>query len=81
MAIKKVSYPELRIGAEGDLVEMLQDFLQKTGSTTKINGKYSIGTVSAVKKFQKNNGLKITGVCDKATWDALIKAAKKTKKK
>jgi murein L,D-transpeptidase YcbB/YkuD len=28
--------------------------------------------LSAVKKFQKNHGLEVTGVVDKKTWDKLI---------
>ena len=70
---KKPSYPEVKFGAEGELVVQLQDLLSKHGSSIKISGKFNVGTLSAVKSFQKKNGLGITGVVNKKTWDALIK--------
>lgn len=71
-AIKKVTYPKIQRGAEGELVVQLQDFLVRHGSKVKIDGVFGIGTYTAVKAFQKHNGLKVTGVADSKTWDALI---------
>ncbi len=69
---KKVTYPNIQRGAEGELVVQLQDFLVRHGSKVKIDGIFGIGTYTAVKAFQKHNGLKVTGIADSKTWDALI---------
>lgn len=69
---KKITYPQIQRGAEGELVVQLQDFLVRHGSKVKIDGIFGIGTYTAVKAFQKHNGLKVTGVADSKTWDALI---------
>lgn len=47
-----------------------------TGSLT---GKYSTSTKSAVKAFQKKNGLKATGVVNKDTWKKLFSSKAKKK--
>ena len=70
---KKVTYPELKRGAEGELVIQLQDLLSKAGSKIKVSGVFGIGTYSAVKAFQKKNNLEVTGVVNKKTWDKLLK--------
>ena len=71
--VKKVTYPELKRGSEGELVMQVQDLLSKAGSKIKIDGVFGIGTYSAVKCFQKKNGLDVTGVVDKKTWTKLMK--------
>lgn len=70
MALRNIFEP-LKYGDEGKKVEEAQKLLQKDGSTIKINGIFTIGMKSAVKAFQKRNGLKITGVIDGRTWTAL----------
>lgn len=72
-AIKGKTYPELRIGSEGDLVTMMQDLLSKFGSSLKVDGKFTNGTKSALKAFQKKNGIEATGICGSKTWAALFK--------
>lgn len=68
----------LEYGDKGKDVEKAQQLLQKAGSTIKVTGEFSIGMKSAVKAFQKKNGLKITGIIDQKTWDKLnAKPAKK----
>lgn len=48
-----------------------QKMLATLGSTVQATGVYSIGTMSAVRSFQKKNGLDVTGIIDKKTWDRL----------
>lgn len=68
----------LELGDACPNVKKAQELLQKKGSTIKVTGRYTIGMVSAVKAFQKKNGLKVTGAIDQATWDKLNeKPAKK----
>ena len=68
----------LEFGDKNKDVEKAQQMLQKVGSTIKVTGEFTIGMTSAVKAFQKKNGLKVTGIIDKKTWDALVaKSAKK----
>lgn len=80
MAVTKV----MKYGATGEDVKTMQKALQKAGSTIKVTGEYTIGMVSAVKSFQKKNGLKVTGTIDaktKAKLDALLVPAKKPTRK
>ena len=80
MATTKV----MKYGATGEEVKTMQKALQKAGSTIKVTGEYTIGMVSAVKSFQKKNGLKVTGTIDaktKAKLDALLVPAKKPARK
>ena len=58
-------------GATGKEVERIQKILQKTGSTIKVNGKYTVGMMSAVRAFQKKNGLEATGKIDTKTMEKL----------
>ena len=69
----KVQYPDLKRGDSGDLVAQLQDFLSRKGSSVKVDGVFGAGTQSAVRAFQRKNGLKVTGVVDGKVWDFLIK--------
>lgn len=81
-------HPVLRKGDKGEAVAELQADLNALGVTDK-NGKAlaidsSFGglTESAVKNFQKSNGLKVDGICGAQTWgkiDALIKSGRKVK--
>ena len=75
--ITKVKYPVM--GNEGADVLKYQKLLQKTGSTIKLSKKFTIGMASAIKSFQKKVGLKVTGVIDAKTAEALanFKVAKK----
>lgn len=69
----KVQYPDLKRGDSGDLVAQLQDFLSRKGSSVKVDGVFGAGTQSAVRAFQRKNGLKVTGAVDGKVWDLLIK--------
>ncbi len=65
-------YRPLRVGAQGDAVKELQTRLMELGYYKgKISGNYLSGTQSAVRKFQENAGLPVTGAADPATQQAL----------
>lgn len=54
-------------------VERLQQALNKNGASLKVDGKWGRNTESALKSFQKDHGLKVTGRMDKATRGQLFK--------
>lgn len=63
-------------GKQGEAVEKLQKALKDLGFYTgKVDGDCGSGTVSAIKKFQKKNNLKQTGVAD-AAMQALLYSGK-----
>ncbi len=63
-------------GKEGEAVEKLQRVLKDLGFYSgKVDGDCGSGTVSAIKKFQKKNNLKQTGVAD-ADMQALLYSGK-----
>ena len=78
MAVKKTTKTTiaLGLGCKEPEVKKAQEMLAKTGSKIKISGVFTIGMVSAVKKFQKNHNLAVTGIINKKTWDALELATK-----
>lgn len=69
----------LKYGDQGKDVETAQKQLQKAGSSIQVTGSFTIGMVTAVKAWQKKNGLEATGIIDQKTWDKLTAkpAAKK----
>jgi len=63
-------------GKEGDAVKKLQQALKDLGFYSgKIDGDCGSGTVSAIKKFQKKNNLKSTGIADSAMQQLLFSGA------
>ena len=67
--------PTLRRGNKGAYVTLLQTKLFERGydlGSYGIDGDFGKATESAVKEFQKDNGLVSDGIVGKATWDALI---------
>jgi peptidoglycan hydrolase-like protein with peptidoglycan-binding domain len=48
-------------------VMAIQEALNKTGATLKVDGLMGKKTAAALKKFQKANSLKVTGKADEAT--------------
>lgn len=63
---------ELKRGARGSEVKALQEKLSINGySTNGVDGIYGAGTVQAVKAFQKDNKLKVTGIIDTHTKNAI----------
>lgn len=64
--------PTLRRGNKGEAVEELQALLNaKFGFDLEIDGDFGRATETAVKEFQKKNGLTADGVVGKKTWAAL----------
>lgn len=64
--------PELRVGSRGTSVSRLQNLLLAQGlSPGPIDGIYGAKTEAAVRFFQAQKGLAITGVVDVNTWNAL----------
>jgi len=58
----------LKYGSRGNAVTALQDFLQNQGFLkTKVDGRFGLATLSAVKAFQSANGLPIDGYFGKAS--------------
>ena len=58
------------------LQQMLRTVSQHTGDIDRLipNGIYDPQTQAAVSQFQRSHGLPVTGVVDRKTWDALVKA-------
>lgn len=54
-------YATLKMGDKGDAVMRMQQALSDLGYTLKVDGVYSRGTQSAVKAFQRDQGLKEDG--------------------
>lgn len=50
-----------------------QQWLRNEGSSIKVTGKFTIGMTTVLYKFQRDNGLELTGELDKATWKLLKK--------
>lgn len=69
----KVKHATLRRGAKGNDVYEMQQLLVKDGSTIAVDGIFGIGTLSAVKSFQKRHGLVVDGIVGPKTWAELLK--------
>lgn len=67
-------------GDSGEQVKKAQELLAKAGSSIKANGQFSIGMKTAVKNFQKKNGLAETGEIDAKTMKKLEEFDKPAKK-
>ena len=74
---KATTYSTLKKGKKGEAVKKLQTRLAELGylSSSKVNSSYSNTTVTAVKSFQKQAGLKQTGVADSTTQKKLYSSS------
>lgn len=63
----------LKSGAEGDDVKWLQTQLRKAGSNVAVTGKFNVGTLNAVKSYQKKNNLEVDGFVGPKTRASLQK--------
>lgn len=62
----------LKQGSKGGEVKEVQRRLKQWGYYTgSVDGIYGKGTIEAVKRFQKKNGLTADGICGRATYAAL----------
>ncbi len=70
----------LRIGASGDTVSALQEYLNAIAldngneSFIPVDGVYGAQTAAAVRAFQAQSGLAQTGEVNGATWEAIVSA-------
>lgn len=72
---QQTSYRPLQYGDQGEDVSTLQERLTELGYYTgKISGNFLDGTRAAVRRFQKDYGLKVTGIADGET-EAMIMSA------
>lgn len=67
------THTTLRRGSKGEEVRELQTLLAKDGSSLQIDGIFGIGTLSAVKSFQKKHNLVVDGIVGPKTWKELDK--------
>lgn len=79
MSGKKPKHPMLKKGARGDEVRYMQELLAKAGSGLTVDGVFGNGTLTAVKAFQRNHGLKDDGIVGPLTWAKLEEYADKEK--
>lgn len=54
----------IRSGMSGHDVKVLQDFLRRLGQRVSVDGEFGRGTITAVKRFEKSNGLDVDGAVD-----------------
>lgn len=73
-----LQYPGiLSLGSQGEEVRILQYFIAVLSEfnnfipTVNIDGIYGAATQNAVRAFQKNNGLAVTGRVDEQTWKSM----------
>ena len=65
---------DLKNGSKGEDVSTLQQALNKTGDTLKIDGIFGHLTEAAVKRFQAANNLTVDGIVGEHTAAALKKS-------
>lgn len=70
-----VSYPTIKQGSRGEVVTQLQMLLARDGSSLAVDGIFGNGTASAVRAFQKRNGLSVDGIVGPKTWAKLLEVA------
>ena len=71
----EVSVPVLRRGDKGERVRTLQRLLEGRGfgcGEKGVDGSFGKDTLAAVTAFQSAAGIAPSGICDKATWQALV---------
>ncbi len=67
-----LEHPTLRRGARGDLVVWAQAHLRGAGARLPVSGYFGRRTAAAVRDFQLEAGLPVSGRIDTATWQALL---------
>src|SRR4051794_17127081 len=68
-------WPLLKKGSKGDETLWMQEHLAAADPTTPTTGTFDAATDAAVRNFQAQRGLPITGTTDAATWQALLALA------
>jgi hypothetical protein len=62
-----------KVGSRGDLVVWAQQHLAGAGQPVGVDGAFGPGTANAVRAFQTDAGLPVTGTVDAATWPVLLR--------
>ena len=70
------SWREPKRGDEGELVKAAQLLLKSAAHSVTADGEFGDDTVTAVKAFQKAQGISKSGIVDKETWKKLFKTGK-----
>lgn len=72
LAADVLAAPLLKIGSEGHDVRILQQELKAAGYKIEaVTGVFDEATAEAVRRFQEDRGLPVTGTVDRATWHTL----------
>jgi len=75
LTAKSIGLP-LKLGMQGEAVKTLQTNLKRLGLYNgRVTGNFDSKTQLAVKAFQKQYKLSVTGVVDSKTWQALLKTS------
>jgi peptidoglycan hydrolase-like protein with peptidoglycan-binding domain len=61
----------LKKGMSGHDIKVLQDYLERAGFDTSVDGEYGTGTVKSVKQFETDQQVGVDGVVDAADIDLL----------
>lgn len=71
--LKVMKYKVVSADSRGDHVKMLQSSLTMLGyNVNGIDGHCGPGCISAIKKYQSDNGLSVDGSCGPATWEYIL---------
>ncbi len=68
------AYPTVRPGSRSDYVVWAKDHLRALAYTVTTSTRFDTTTARAVRAFQLDDGLPVTGVLDNDTWTALLAA-------
>lgn len=69
----KIAYSTISYGSSGSDVKKLQKMLNDNGYSLSVDGQFGSKTQSAVKDYQKKNGLSVDGIVGNKTWGMLNK--------
>ena len=67
-----MAYATIKYGSSGSAVKELQKKLNENGYDLAVDGKFGSATRSAVKDYQKKQGLAVDGIVGKNTWGSLL---------
>lgn len=66
------SFSSVRQGSSGAAARTVECTLKAAGYATTVNGRISSADVTAIKKFQRAQGISANGIVSRATWTALV---------
>ena len=67
-----MAYATIKYGSSGSSVKELQKKLNENGYNLAVDGRFGSATRSAVKDYQKKQGLAVDGIVGKNTWGSLL---------